>query len=114
MFLFKGRHFDQSVILLCVRLYLAYGLSLRELKEAMAERGISVDHSTIHRWVAHVSPRPLDRFNRRERAVTGKWHVDVTYIKVRGKWMHLYRAIDSTPEIYLYCARPDDRARSFR
>jgi len=51
--MFKGRHVDQSIILLCVRWYLAYGLSLRDLQEMMAERGISVDHSTIHRWVVH-------------------------------------------------------------
>ena len=61
----------------------------------MAERGISVDHSTIHRWVVHFAPLLLERFNRRKRAVTGKWHVDETYIKVRGQWMYLYRAIDS-------------------
>ncbi len=93
--MFKGRQFDQSVILLCVRWYLAYGLSLRELKEMMAERGISVDHSTIHRWVVHFAPMLTARFNRRKRAVTGKWHADETYIKVRGQWMYLYRAIDS-------------------
>lgn len=52
----KGRRFDQSVIQLCVRWYLAYGLSRRDLKEMMAERGISVDHLTIHRWVVHFSP----------------------------------------------------------
>ncbi|MCY0150713.1 IS6 family transposase [Hoeflea sp. G2-23] len=93
--MFKGRHFDQSIILLCVRWYLAYGLSLRDLKEMMSERGISVDHSTIHRWVVHFSPLILDRFNRRKRSVTDKWHADETYIKVRGQWMYLYRAIDS-------------------
>ena len=93
--MFKGRHFDQSVILLCVRWYLAYGLSLRDLKEMMAERGISIDHSTINRWVIHFSPLLLKRFNRRKRAVGGKWHMDETYIKVRGRWMYLYRAIDS-------------------
>jgi len=53
---FKGRHFDRSVILLCVHWSLAYGLSLRNVKEMMAERGISVDHSTIHRWVVHFWP----------------------------------------------------------
>ena len=74
--MFKGRHFDQSVILLCVRWYLAYGLSLRDLKEMMAERGISIDHSTINRWVIHFSPLLLKRFNRRKRAVGGKWHMD--------------------------------------
>lgn len=93
--MFKGRHFDQSVILLCVRWYLAYNLSLRDLEEMMAERGLSVDHSTVHRWIVHFSPQLLERFNRRKRTVTGKWHMDETYIKVRGKWMYLYRAIDS-------------------
>lgn len=93
--MFKGRHFDRTVILLCVRWYLAYGLSLRDLKEMMAERGISVDHSTIHRWVVHFSPVLLQRFNRRKRQVGSKWHMDETYIKVRGEWMYLYRAIDS-------------------
>jgi transposase-like protein len=93
--MFKGRHFDRSVILLCVRWYLAYGLSLRNLEEMMAERGISVDHATIHRWVIRYSPELLERFNHRKRAVTGKWHVDETYIRVRGQWRYLYRAIDS-------------------
>lgn len=93
--MFQGRHFDQSIILLCVRWYLSYGLSLRDLQEMMAERGISVDHSTIHRWVVHFAPLLLECFNQRKRAVTGKWHVDETYIKVRGRWMYLYRAIDS-------------------
>jgi transposase-like protein len=92
---FKGRHFDRSVILLCVRWYLAYNLSLRNLEEMMTERGISVDHATIHRWIIRYSPELLERFNSRKRAVTGKWHVDETYIKVRGQWRYLYRAIDS-------------------
>ena len=93
--MFRGRHFDQSVILLCVRWYLAYNLSLRDLEEMMAERGLSVDHSTVHRWIIHYSPKLLDCFNRRKRIVTDKWHVDETYIRVRGQWMYLYRAIDS-------------------
>ena len=91
----KGRHFDRSVILLCVRWYLAYKLSLRNLEEIMAERGISVDHATVHRWVVRYSPELLERCDRRKRAVAGKWHVDETYIKVRGQWRYLYCAIDS-------------------
>ena len=86
--MFSGRHFDQSVILLCVRWYLAYNLSLRDLEEMMAERGIHVDHSTIHRWVVRFSPLLLERFNHRKRPVTRKWHVDETYVKVRGRWMY--------------------------
>ncbi|MFC1458251.1 IS6 family transposase [Microvirga arabica] len=93
--MFKGRHFDRSVILLCVRWYLGYSLSLRDLEEMMAERGISVDHATVHRWVVRYSPELLERFNRRKRAISRKWHVVETYIKVRGQWMYLYRAIDS-------------------
>ena len=93
--MFKGRQFDQSVILLCVRWYLAYSLSLRDLEEMMAERGIAVDHTTVHRWTVRYAPLLLERFNRRKRSVTGRWHIDETYIKVRGQWMYLYRAIDS-------------------
>ena len=83
------------MILLCVRWYLAYNLSFRDLEEMMAERGVNVDHSTVHRWVVHFSPQLLERFNRRKRGVSSRWHVDETYIKVRGEWMYLYRAIDS-------------------
>jgi transposase-like protein len=92
---FKGRHFDRSVILLCVWWYLAYSLSLRDLEAMKAERGISVDHATIHRWTVYYAPLLLEQFNRRKRPIDRKWHVDETYIKVRGRWMYLYRAIDS-------------------
>jgi len=78
---FKGGHFDRPVVLLCVRWYLAYNLSLRNLEEMMAE-GISVDHATVHRWVVRYSPELLQRFNLRKRSVSRKWHVDETYIKV--------------------------------
>jgi transposase-like protein len=61
----------------------------------MAERGISVDYATVHRWVVRYTPELLDRFNQRKRAVTGKWHHGETYVKVHGTWMYLYRAIDS-------------------
>ncbi|MDL2403806.1 IS6 family transposase [Rhizobium mayense] len=81
--MFKGRQFDQS----------AYKLSLHDLEEMMAERGIKVDHTTIHRWTVRFSPLLLERFNQRKRTLTGKWHVDETYIKVRGQWMYFYRAI---------------------
>jgi transposase-like protein len=93
--MFKGRQFDRSVILLCVRWYLAYNLSLRNLEEMMAERGVSVDHATIHRWTLRYAPELLERCTRRKRAVTGRWHIDGTYVNVRGQWHYLYRAIDS-------------------
>jgi transposase-like protein len=114
--MFKGRHFDRSVILLCVRWYLAYNLSLRNLEEMMAERGISVDHATVHRWVVRYAPELLKRFNLRKRAVSRKWHLDETYIKVRGQWKYLYRAIDShgdTVEFWLSERRNLTAARRF-
>jgi len=114
--MFKGRHFERSVILLCVRWYLAYSLSLRDVKDMMAERGIGVDHSTIHRWVVHFSSLLLERFNRRKRAVTGRRHIDETYIKVRGQWMYLYRAVDSmgdTVEFFFSEQRDLSSARRF-
>src|SRR6185295_1586080 len=73
--MFKGKQFDRSVILLCVRWYLAYNLSLRNLEEIMAERGIPVDHATVGRWLVRYSPELLERFNRRKRpsAGNGMW-----------------------------------------
>ncbi|ANY84844.1 integrase (plasmid) [Microvirga ossetica] len=105
--MFKGRHFDRSVIMLCVRWYLAYGLSLWNLEEMMAERGVTVDHATIHRWTVHYAPLLLEQFNRRKRAVSRRWHVDETYIKVRRRWMYLYRAIDSDGDTveFWFCER---------
>ena len=114
--MFKGRHFDLSVILLCVRWYLAYGLSLRNLEEMMVERGISVDHATIHRWIIRYSPELLELFNSRKRAVTGRWHIDETYVRVRGQWRYLYRAIDSngdTVEFWLSERRNLTAAKRF-
>jgi putative transposase len=114
--MFKGRHFDGSIILLCIRWYLAYNLSLRNLEEMMAERGISVDHATVHRWVVRYSPELLERFNLRKRSVSRRWHVDETYIKVRGQWKYLYRAIDSngdTVEFWLSERRNLTAAKRF-
>lgn len=101
--MFEGRHFDKSVILLCVRWYLTYNLSLRNLKDMMAERGVEMDHPTGHRWVIHFSPILLERFNRRNRRVTRKWNLDETYIKVKGEWMYPYRAIDSNGDRVEFC-----------
>ncbi len=80
---FKGRHFDRSVILLCVRWYLAYNLSLRNLEEMMAERGISVDHATVHHWVIRYSSELLERFNQHKRLVSRKWHPGETSQSLR-------------------------------
>ena len=92
--LFKGRHFDQQVIILCVRWYLGYKLSSRDLVEMMGERGIELAHTTILRWVQRYVPEFEKRWSRYARAVGGSWRCDETYIKVNGRWTYLYRAVD--------------------
>jgi putative transposase len=91
---FKGAHFAQDIILTCVRRYLAYPLSYRQVEELMQERGVSVDHATINRWVRKYSPQLEDAFHRRKRPVWRSWRMDETYIKVKGQWCYLYRAVD--------------------
>ena len=92
--LFKGRHFDHEIIILCVRWYLAFKLSSRDLVAMMAERGIALAHTTILRWVQRYVPEFEKRWNRYARPVGDSWHVDETYIKVKGQWVYLYRAVD--------------------
>jgi transposase-like protein len=93
--LFAGRHFDRGVILLCVRRYLRYKLSLRDLVEMMAERGLPLAHTTIMRWVQRYVPEFEKSWARYSRKVGRSWRVDETYLKVRGRWVHLYRAVDT-------------------
>src|SRR3982751_6490575 len=92
--LFKGRHFDQQVIILCVRWYLSYKLSSRDLVDMMGERGIELAHTTILRWVQRYVPELEKRWSRYARLVGGSWRCDETYINVKGRWTYLYRAVD--------------------
>jgi transposase-like protein len=94
--LFKGRHFDATVIVLCVRWYLLYKLSSRDLREMMAERGVHLAHTTILRWVHRYVPEFEKRWSSFARPVGSSWRVDETYIKVKGRWLYLYRAVDKT------------------
>jgi transposase-like protein len=92
--LFKGRHFDRDVVVLCVRWYLRFKLRYRDLVEMMAERGLSMVHTTIMRWVHCHAPEFERRWNRFARPAGATWRVDETYVKIRGTWMYLYRAVD--------------------
>jgi IS6 family transposase len=94
--LFKGRHFEAEIIVLCVRWYLRFGLSFRNLEEIMAERNLTVDHVTIWRWVQRYSPELSRRCRQELRMTNRSWRVDETYIRVAGQWTYLYRAVDST------------------
>ena len=84
--LFKGRHFEPEIIILCVRRYLRYALSLRNLEEIMAERNVHVDHVTIWRWIQYYAPELSRRCRRELRNTNGSWRVDETYLRVAGKW----------------------------
>ncbi len=99
------RHIPERC-LLCVRWYVAYSLSLRDLEEMMAERGIQVDHSTVHRWVIKLLPLFEKAFRRCQRPVGSSWRMDETYIRVKGQWKYLYRAVDKAGQTidFLLCA----------
>jgi transposase-like protein len=113
---FKGAHFPQDVILMGVRWYVAYPLSTRHVEELMEERGVEVDHSTINRWVIKYSPQLEEAFHRCKRPVWVSWRMDETYIKVKGEWRYLYRAVDKmgqTIDVLLTEQRDEHAAKRF-
>ena len=91
---FKGVHYPEAVILHAVFFYVRYAVSYRDLEEIMAERGVTVDHATLDRWVVKFSPLIAANAQSRKRATANSWRMDETYIRVRGKWTYLYRAVD--------------------
>jgi transposase, IS6 family len=113
---FKWRHFEAEIILLCVRWYLRYSLSYRDLEEMMRERGLHVDHTTIYRWVQRYAPELEKRCRPHLKATNDSWRVDETSMKVKKMWMYLYRAVDShgnTLEFLLSPTRDAEAAKRF-
>ena len=113
---FKWRHFAGEVILLCVRWYCRYGISYRDLEEMMGERGVGVDHTTLYRWVQRYAPELEKRTLWYQSRISFSWRVDETYIRVKGRWKYLYRAIDkggATLDFYLADRRNAKAAKRF-
>jgi putative transposase len=85
MITFKGRHIPQEIILQYVRWYCAYALSYRNIEEIMAEQGISIDHSTLNRWVIKYAPLLEKAFHKRKKTPDCRWRLAETYLKVKGQ-----------------------------
>ena len=97
MLTFKWRHFKKDIILMTVRWYLSYSLSYRDIEELMAERGVTVDHSTLNRWVIKYAPLLEAEFRKKHKKRVGSsWRMDETYVKIKGVWNYLYRAVDKS------------------
>jgi putative transposase len=112
MIRFKGRQFMDPIILMSIRWYVAYSLSYRDIEELMLERGVKVDHSTINRWVVYYSPKLLDQFKLKKKKVEASWSMDETYIKIKGVWHYLYRAVDTEGQTidFMLSKRRDKRS----
>ena len=115
---FKGRQFIAEVILWAVRWYLMFPISYRDLELMLFDRGVEVDHTTIFRWIQAYAAELEKRIRPHLRMSNGSWRVDETYVKVKGRWMYLYRAVDSRGQTidFLLSARRDAAAakRFFR
>ena len=115
---FTGRHFAKLLILQALRWYLSYPLSYRHVEELMKERGVSVDHSTINRWVVKYAKKLEATFSKQFRKYESyiSWQMDETYIKYKGQWVYLYRAIDKhgyTLEFMVSAKRNEKASRKF-
>ena len=111
---FKWRHFEPAIILCAVRWYLRYSLSYRDVTELLAERGLQVAHTTVWRWILRYAPELNRRLQARLKPTNRSWRVDETYICVKGRWVYLYRAIDSkgaTIDFVLSIQRTADAAK---
>src|SRR5262245_45185566 len=112
----SGVTYESEIILLCVRWYLRYALSYRDLEEMMNERGLAVDHTTIYRWVQAYAPELEKRIRPHLKPTNDSYRVDETYVKITGEWKYLYRDVDpagQTNDIMLSAKRDARAAKRF-
>jgi transposase, IS6 family len=114
--LFRKRRFESAIIVTCVRWCFRFSLSLRDLEELMAEHGLRVDHTTIWRWTQAYGPEAYRQLGGNVKRKSSTWHVDETFVRIAGRWMYLFRAVDSsgqTVDFYLSETRDREAAKIF-
>ena len=111
---FKGRQFTAEIILWAVRWYLQFPISYRDLERMFSDRGIQVDHTTLFRWIQAYAPELDKRIRPHLRMTNGSWRVDETYIRVKGKWVYLYRAVDAAGQTIDFLLSPKRDAAAAR
>jgi transposase-like protein len=113
---FKGRQFTAELILWAVRWYLMFPISYRDLELMLQDRGVEIAHTTVFRWVQAYAPEVEKRIRPHLRASDGSWRIDEIYVRVKGRWMYLYRAVDSrgqTIDFLLSVKREAEAAKRF-
>ena len=113
---FKGFCYSSHIIMVCLYMKFRFSLSYREIEELCQLRGLTIDHSTLQRWVERFSSLLVGRFHKRKKATHSSWRMDETYIKVKGKWLYLYRAVDkygATIDFLLRSRRDTQAAKCF-
>jgi len=114
--LFHKRQFAAEIIVTSVRWYLRFSLSLRDVEELMAERGLSIDHTTVWPWTQTYAPEVQRRLRGQVKPKGSTWHMDETFVRIAGRWMYLFRAVDSsgqTVDFYLSETRDREAAKCF-
>ena len=111
---FKGRQITAEIILWAVRWYLQFPISYRDLERMLADRGVQVDHTTLFRWIQAYAPELDKRVRPHLRPTNGSWRVDETYIRVKGEWVYLYRAVDAAGQTIDFLLSPKRDAMAAR
>jgi transposase, IS6 family len=111
---FRNRQFTAEIILWAVRWYLQFPVSYRDLECMLSDRGVQVDHTTLFRWIQAYAPEMDRRIRPHLHMTNGSWRVDETYIRVKGEWVYLYRAVDARGQTIDFLLSPKRDAAAAR